>query len=294
MGEKKILLFYTFCCYIGRIEKNHLIRALNLLLNSIHKHIPNYKLICYRNFFFNNMLTKNIKKKYNIEFRPYYNNKRRLYKDKWKNLSFNKINIYKDLYDEFKKDFCWIDLDTIICFDISYINDLENIFIENGGNCLKRNVLFSNNKEITIPRNRYIQGNFWKINIKLYNNLIKTLNYLLKKKVKLRYDLQDLFTWYIYKKDRKLYPSIKKLIDAKNINILGRNIRLDTLNGLAVWSKEGNTHANFLGLKNLYINEDNILKSIIYPNKTIHILSFTFKSLKQLYYTNKFKKLFIN
>ena len=87
------------------------------------------------------------------------------------------------------------------------------------------------------------------INIKLYNNLIKTLNYLLKKKVKLRYDLQDLFTWYIYKKDRKLYPSIKKLIDAKNINILGRNIRLDTLNGLAVWSKEGNTHANFLGLK---------------------------------------------
>ena len=62
MGEKKILLFYTFCCYIGRIEKNHLIRALNLLLNSIHKHIPNYKLICYRNFFFNNMLTKNIKK----------------------------------------------------------------------------------------------------------------------------------------------------------------------------------------------------------------------------------------
>ena len=46
------------------------------------------------------------------------------------NLSFNKINIYKDLYDEFKMNFVWIDLDTFICSDISYLDDLPNIFLE--------------------------------------------------------------------------------------------------------------------------------------------------------------------
>ena len=31
-----------------------------------------------------------------------------------------------------------IDLDTVICQDISYVNDLPNIFIEIGGTCLRK------------------------------------------------------------------------------------------------------------------------------------------------------------
>lgn len=277
-----MILFYTFCCDIGKYTKPDLIKVLNTLMSSIHKNISNYKLLCFSNF--TNELNQQIDNKYNIEYRQYYDEEKfKLYPDRWFNLSFNKINIYKDLHDEFNKDFCWIDLDTIICQDISYINDLSNVFIENGGSCLKKNTLFSNNTSITVPRNRYIQGNFWKLNIKLYNNLMNTLVSLIDKKLKLRYDLQDLFTYYIY---------IENNGDYKDINILGNNIKNDTLNGLAIWSIVGNSHPTQSGIDNLYL-DNNMLKSKFYPDKSIHILSFTFSKLIKLYNSDKFKKLFI-
>jgi len=277
-----MLLLYTFCCDIKRFNKNDLIKVFDLLMNSIHKNISNYKLMCFTNF--KNELSEKINKKYNIEYRDYYDKKIiKLYDNIWLNLSFNKINIYKDLYDEFNKDFCWIDLDTIICYDISYINDLSNVFIENGGTCLNKNFLFSNNNSITIPRNIYIQGNFWKINIRLYEKLMETLNSLINKKLKLRYDLQDLFSYYIY---------IVNNGDYKDINILGNNIKTESINGLAVWSKIGNTHASQSGLNYLYL-DNNLLKSKFYPDKSIHILSFTFYTLINIYNLEKFKKLFI-
>lgn len=277
-----MLLFYTFCCYIGKHKKSDLITALNMLMKSIHKNIFNYKLLCFSNF--TNELNQQIDNKYNIEYRQYYDKEKiKLYSVRWLNLSFNKINIYKDLHDEYNKDFCWIDLDTIICQDISYINDLSNVFIENGGNCLNKNLLFSNNTSITIPRNRYIQGNFWKINIILYNNLMDTLDKLIKQNLKLRYDLQDLFSYYIY---------IENNGDYKDINILGNNIKPKSINGLSIWSREGNIHATESGLNNLYL-ENNMLKSKFYPDKSIHILSFTFNTLKKLNNSEKFKKIFI-
>jgi len=278
-----MLLFYTFCCDIERHTKTDLIKALNTLMNSINKNISDYKLLCFTNF--TNELSKKINQKYNIEFREYYDKEKfKLYKDKWLNLSFNKINIYKDLHDEFNRDFCWIDLDTIICQDISYINDLSNVFIENGGTCLTKNVLFSNNSSITVPRNIYIHGNFWKLNIKLYNNLMNTLVSLINKNLKLRYDLQDLFSYYIYFENNG---------ENKDINILGNNIKKDVINGLAIWSINGNTHATQSGLDNLYL-DNKMLKSKFYPNKSIHILSFTFFTLNKLYNSEQFKKLFIN
>lgn len=277
-----MLLFYTFCCEIGKHTKSNLIKTLITLMRSIHKNIPNYKLLCFTNF--KNELSEKINKKYNIEYRQYYDKeKMKLYSDRWLNLSFNKINIYKDLHDEYNKDFCWIDLDTIICQDISYINDLSNVFIEIGGTCLAKNLLFSNNSSITVPRNRYIQGNFWKLNIKLYKNLMNTIASLMNQKLNLRFDLQDLFSYYIY---------IENNGKNKDINILGNNIKNDTLNGLAIWSIAGNTHATQSGIDNLYV-DNNMLKSKFYPDKSIHILSFTFYTLNKLYNSEKFKELFI-
>tara|TARA_Y100000389_G_scaffold202607_1_gene248388 strand:+ start:853 stop:1677 length:825 start_codon:yes stop_codon:yes gene_type:complete len=274
------MLFYTFCVDIGKYEKNALSSTLKLLLTSLHKYLSNYKIICFTNF----QLDNNFDQEYNIEFRKYYDNSIiKLYKDSWLNLSFNKINIYKDLYDEFKKDFIWIDLDTILTYDISYINDMSNVFIENGGIVTRENRLFSNNGSITIPRNRYIQGNFWKLNINLYYELIKTLEEILKEKWILRYDLQDLFSYYIY---------IKNHENLNNINILGNNIKVNTINGLSIWSELGNTHATINGLNNFYY-DNGLLKTNFHPNKEIHIVSFTFFTLLRLRNLSKFKELFL-
>lgn len=273
------IYFYTFCVDMKRHSQENLLSALKILLKSIHINIKDYKLICYTNF----INDYNLLNGYNIEYRKYYyNSKFKLYNNNFLNLSFNKINIYKDLHDEYKTDFIWIDLDTIITADISYINNMSNVFIENGGACQKKNILFTNNDSITVPRHKYIQGNFWKLNIQLFQRLIETLTEIQNKKLILRYDLQDLFTYYIY---------IKQGGDLTNINILGNNVKEETLNGLSVWSKIGNTHATADGLNNLYY-EHNKLRSKYYNDKEIHILSFTFNSLKPLYKSCVFKQLF--
>ena len=246
------MLFYTFCVDIKKHSRETLSNALNLLLNSIHKYIKNYKLLCFTNF-----KIKNIPKKYNIEYRTYYDNqKEKLYPfSDWLNLSFNKINIYKDLHDEFNKDFIWIDLDTVIYYDISYINDLANVFIENGGTSVDPMTLFSNNNYITVPTNIYIQGNFWKLNIDLYNKLMITLDKIKIKNLRLQYDLQDLFNYYTY---------IENNGKLNNINIIGNNVKTESINGLCVWSKIGNTHLSSFdvdvdGLNNVYINNNRLI-----------------------------------
>lgn len=276
-----MLYFFTFCVDINRHTKHNMIQCLQLMVSSIHKHNKEYKLICFTNF---NMLDYDDFTKYNIEIRNYYDEQKiKLYNDKWLNLSFNKINIYKDLYDEFNQNFIWIDLDTIICSDITYLNDISNVFIENGGNCLTDNVLFKNNTSITIPRKKYIQGNFWKLNITLYNQLMNTLDNIIKKNLLLKYDLQCLFNYYIY---------IENGGNLDDIYILGNNFKPDSINGLAVWSKQGNTHATLNGLHNLFL-ENNTLKSMLYPTKEVHILSFTFFTIKKMFNLSKFKQLFM-
>ena len=279
------MLFYTFCVDINRHSRIQLISTLLNLLLSIKNNIKNYKLICYTNFDIKKYVTE-----YNVEIREYYNNNNNKtsiyeYNSNWAeesnflNLSFNKINIYKDLYDEFKMNFIWIDLDTFICSDISYLDDLPNIFLENGGNFTNANRLFSNNNVIRIPRKNYIQGNFWKLNIDLYHELMTTFEELKQKDLKLRYDCQDLFGYHIY---------IKNKGTLKNINILGNNIKPNTINGLAIWSKTSPwEHASYKGLKNIYWF-NNEMKTNFHPSKTIHILSFTFSSLERLNKTDLF------
>ena len=144
------------------------------------------------------------------------------------------------------------------------------------------NLLFSNNDVIRIPRKNYIQGNFWKLNIDLYHELMKTFEELKQKNLKLRYDCQDLFGYYIYIKNKGLL---------KNINILGNNVKPNTINGLAIWSKTNPwEHASYNGLKNIYWF-NNEMKTLFHPDKTIHVLSFTFSSLERL---NKSKLFFYN
>jgi hypothetical protein len=106
--------------------------------------------------------------------------------------------------------------------------------------------------------------------------VIKSNNLILK------YDTQTLFSYYIY------YHLKGNL---ENIYILGNNIKPETINGLSIWDKNGNTHATIEGLHNLYL-DDNKLRSKFYENKEIHIVSFTFFTLNKIKKDNYFKEIF--
>ena len=273
---EKIKLF-TFCVYIGKHSIADLLKVLSLLIKSLTK-TNDYELHIFTNIQINSNNSS-------IVIHKYFDNNAPIYSNIWFNLSFNKITIYKYLYDKYGIDFLWIDLDTVVTHNLNYINNLESYFIDCGGINEDAHELIGN---ITIPRNKWIQGNIWKLNINLYNKLINIYNEFSKKNMKFKYDLQSLFTYYFY---FVLDGSSKTLLE-NSIYIIGRNIKIEVLNGLAIWDPQGNTHANLNGLNNLYY-ENNIFKSKFYPDKEIHILSFTFDSLKQLYNTNKFKELFL-
>jgi hypothetical protein len=273
---EKIYL-YTFCVYIGKHSIDDLLKVLNLLINSLTK-TNNYELHIFTNFELN--ITNS-----NIVIHNYFDKNAPIYSDNWYNLSFNKITIYKHLYDKYKIDFTWIDLDTIVMTDINYINKLESYFIDCGGSNEDPQLLIGS---ITIPRNKWIQGNIWKLNINLYDKLINIYNEFLIKNMQFNFDLQSLFTYYFY----FVLDGSSQTLLVNSIYIIGRNIKKEVLNGLAIWDPQGNTHPNLNGLNNLYY-ENNTLKSRFYPDKEIHIISFTFDTLKQLYNTDKFKELFL-
>ena len=275
-----MLHLYTFCVDIGKHSIIELINVLKILINSLDK-TNIYKLHIFTNF--------NININHpNIVLHEYFDNSISIYKDIWLNLSFNKIYIYKYLFDKYKIDFIWVDLDTVFTSDVSYINDISSFFIDCGGiNEDPQLLIFNTN--INIPRNKWIQGNIWKLNSQLYNKFIEIYKKISLNNMILNFDLQSLFTYYFY---FILDGNEKTLLD-NNIYIIGRNIKKNVMNGLCIWDPNGNTHANLNGLNNLYY-ENKLLKSNFYSDKEIHIVSFTFYTLKQLYNTKKFQELFIN
>lgn len=270
-----MLYIYTFCVFINRHSQDDLLKILNLFISSLDLEVKKYKLIVYTNFI--ESINNN-----NIELRQYYDNSKiNRYNDIWLNLNFNRINIYKDLYDEFNIDFLWIDIDTIITYDISYLNNVDNIFLEQNGNSnIKKNVIKNGTK--IIDTKNYIQGCLWKLNIDLYNDLMICLKKCDSINIHLEYDIQGLFNYYIH-----IYNE-KKI---SNINIYGNNFYSNTLNGLAQWNINNPSHGSEGELKNFYF-ENNILKTKEDDSKEIHFVSITFIKLKEIYNTNLFKSIF--
>lgn len=274
-----MLKFFSFCCFIERISHDNLIFALKLLLSSLDYYVKEYEFILYTNFDIN---IDNA----NLKIRPYYDKSTKIYygNNVWANLSFNKINIYKDLFDETKENYTWIDLDTIVVHDISYLENIDNFCIEHGGNYDKiEQVIVPGN--FVVPVNKYIQGAIWKININLYNLLMDTLKEVTNQNLRIDYDIQGLLHYYYYK-------VLNGELDKNKINVCGANFKNNTINGLGMWSNNKNehAHANIEGLKAMYW-DNNILKTQFY-DKEIHFVMFTFFTLNIIKDSIEFKELF--
>jgi hypothetical protein len=264
---------FTFCVDIGRVSREDLKKICHLFIRNLKRYLREFSLVIFTNFDLEIEDTT-------INIFKYYDNSLKMYDHPWKQMSLNKFFIYRDLCKIFNESFLWIDLDTQITADISYIDNYPNFFVETGGESSDEWSL-TECKQFVLPRNKYIQGDVWKLNIELCHELLETLEELRSKEIVLNYDCQDLFNYYIYFKKSK----------PDDFNILGRNVHPNTINGLSVWSQNGNSHPNMNGLNNLYY-ENRELKSNFYPDKTIHILSFTFDTIVGLYHTTKFKEIF--
>jgi len=273
---------FTFCVFIGKNSEHGLLKMLDILISSLDKNVIDYELIVYTNF---NIKINNEK----IKIREYYDESEMInsklstnyckYKDPWLNLSFNKINLYNDLYNETGVDYTWIDLDTYVATDISYINDYPAFFIETGGHGTKPWYFFHFNKDYWTQEKNYIQGNVWKLNRTHYTNIMNLYKKLLDNKLFPIYDLQDIFNYYV-------------LHENADIIILGKTLKKETLNGLAMWSKDEQDHPTSKTISLMYYDENNILRTSYHPDKEIHFVSFVMARVLQLLEDENFKRLF--
>ena len=273
-----MIKLYTFCVFIGRHSHDILVNVLKILISSLDRNVNSYELYIYTNF---NFIIENK----NIKILKYFDKDENYFDDNWLNLSFNKINVWKHLFDTTGDNFVWIDLDTIISYDISYLNNVDNFFIENGNNLKGKNSLDHDNK-LYVDHKRSIQGNMWKLNILLYNKLISTFKKLTTQGIKLRWDLQSLFDYYCY-------IELQGELDKNGINVYGYNYKPYCVAGLCIWSEIGTKHPELSDLDALYI-KNGILRSKYCLNKEIHIVSFTFYSIRKLINNKKFNELFFS
>jgi hypothetical protein len=259
-----INIFITFLYYINKIDVDIMIRSLEALIKSLNYFNNKYKLYVFTNISdLHNHINDNIKEHIEINVRQisdmtnYYNNI-------WLNLSFYKIIIYKEIMNAINVTPIWIDLDTIICRNIDHLVNYNNFFIIHGSKDKRQ---FGITNTLSVPISEYIQGNIWKINKTLLNKLLYIWDNLT---IKPYYDFQGLLNLsYHYIKDFK-----------NEMIILGRDVDIDTINGLELYNREIinepiTTHIKY----RLKMINNNIIDT--YDYKYIQFMSFTFNRLSE-------------
>jgi hypothetical protein len=193
-------------------------------------------------------------------------------RNRWHKLSFNKIHVFKNLYDEYGGAcFTWIDLDTIVLADMSYLNGVDNYFVMHGGAVSDRmhDVLVydgggsgggggGGSRVIwSIPERTYIQGSFWKLNLSLYHEVLRLDSMFREIGVRGKYDLQSIFAVMAWGGGLcPYYDGVSRASldggDGRSMMIIGENFMPGVMNGLGVWdTKNGvGNHVNMESLEN--------------------------------------------
>ena len=329
------LKLFTFCFYIGKNTYHELVRMLYVLIASLDRFHPDFFLVVYHNLGID--IDDPRVRMVAGGFRPLTTGggagggaggggwgvkdeevdllldadgcdgnvwvEGSAVRNRWHKLSFNKIHMFKRLYDEYDGAcFTWIDLDTIVVADLSYLGLVDNYFIFHGGAVSDRmhDVLLEGGggggggvggggRVIwSIPERTYIQGSFWKLNMCLYNETLRLDSLFRENGVMLKYDLQSIFSVMAWGGGLcPFYDGVSRVLDG-SMRVIGENFMPGVMNGLGVWdTKDGvGNHVNMDALTTMRWVEGEIgggggggvFKTMMYPDKDIHILSLTFDS----------------
>ena len=346
------LKLFTFCFYIGKNTYQELVRMLYILIRSLDRFHPDFFLVVYHNLgiTIDDPRVRMVGGGGGWGVKDGYGGAERLLleaegcdgnvwvegsavRNRWHKLSFNKIHIFKNLYDEYGGAcFTWIDLDTIVLADLSYLNEVDNYFVMHGGAVSDRmhDVLVydggggGGSVIWAIPERTYIQGSFWKLNLSLYHEVLRLDSLFREIGIRGKYDLQSLFAVMAWGGGLcPHYDGVSRVSDGTML-VIGENFRTDVMNGLGVWdTKNGvGNHVNMESLANFWwggsvpLRRDpvdidrrlkftadggggggggmGIFRTLIYPDKDIHILSLTFDSffMSNVLESSEFAKLF--
>ena len=142
------LKLFTFCFYIGKNTYHELVRMLFVLIASLDRFHPDFFLVVYHNLGIViddprvRMVGGGVKGGAGavdllLDADGCDGNvwvEGSVVRNRWYKLNFNRVHAFKNLYDEYDGVcFTWIDLDTIVVADLSYLSGVDNYFIFHGG-----------------------------------------------------------------------------------------------------------------------------------------------------------------
>jgi hypothetical protein len=167
----------------------------------------------------------------------------------------------------------------------------------------------------SIPETKYIQGSFWKLNLSLYHEVLRLDSLFRENGVRGKYDLQSIFAVMAWGEagagagaGGRLAPYYDgpSRVENGSMLVIGENFMPWVMNGLGVWDTKNGVgdHVNMESLENFWwgasasqrrdegaVDIDRRLKltdtcswacadlrTSVYPDKEIHILSLTFDS----------------
>ena len=265
------LKLFTFCFYIGKNTYHELVRMLYVLIMSLDRFHPDFFLVVYHNLGItiddprvmcqNWGVTGGGGERLLLEAPGCAGNvwvEGSAVRNRWHKLSFNKIHVFKNLYVEYGGVcFTWIDLDTIVLADLSYLNGVDNYFVMHGGAVSDRmhDVLVGGDGGViwSIPERLYIQGSFWKLNLALYHEVLRLDLMFRENGVRLKYDLQSIFAVMAWGGERcPFYDGVSRASSdgGGSMLVIGENFMPGVMNGLGVWdTKDGvGNHVNTVSL----------------------------------------------
>jgi hypothetical protein len=321
-GSPTSLKLFTFCFYIGKNSYQELVRMLFVLVASLDQFHPDFFLVVYHNVGLTFDDPRVECRRWEVKDRG---GERLLLeaagcdgnvwvegsavRNRWHKLSFNKIHVFKNLYDEYGGEcFTWIDLDTIVLADLSYLADVDNYFVIHGGRSERTHEVLcrgggggggggGGDVIWAVPERMYIQGSFWKLNLSLYHEILRLDLLFRENGVVLKYDLQSIFAVMAWGGGG---GGVSRAEDGSML-VIGYNYRPDVMNGLGVWDTKDGTgnHVNTSSLAEMRwegtvgydgaVDIDRRLKltvdcsrgsgaALARTSKEVHILSLTFDS----------------
>jgi hypothetical protein len=314
------LKLFTFCFYIGKNTYHELVRMLFVLIASLDRFHPDFFLVVYHNLGIviddprvrmvagggaggDGWGGKDEEVDLLLDADGCDGNvwvEGSAVRNRWYKLNFNRVHAFKKLYDQYDGAcFTWIDLDTIVVADLSYLSGIDNYFIFHGGDGgdggRRHDVLLDSGGCVlwSVPERMYIHGSFWKLTLPLYYETLRLDALFRENGVRLKYDVQSIFSVMAWGGGGggeggcggynrcTFYDGVSRVSDG-SMRVIGYNFMPNIMNGLGVWdTKNGvGNHVNMDALANMrwVDGEGGVFKTMMYPDKEIHILSLTFDS----------------
>lgn len=261
--RRALLVLFSFCIDIGRFPPSTLVSVANAWVNGL----VDSQTIFKKAIIYTNLPLEKIGGPSNLEIRKFESDLSPAHNEnRWQHLLTLKFSTYAKLVEEFTESPIWIDLDTFVSNDISYLDEAEAFCTPLGTSETRLMALHKSEKAWAVQRNRMINTSIFKVTPSALEQIQQVAS---QNKGQLPLGDQDAFNIAVH------FLGVR-------IPALGAELHDDRVYSYEAWNKEAATHLNDKNSSVLFQDNRRIMRSSLHPGKSVDLIQFTFKGAAAL------------